>query len=221
MATRAKRSPKASGRLRSARRTPATDEKLISDSAGLAIEDEAYARLEQEFMSRGLARYASKQASWAEALKVATTALQRFDGPRSRIDPAIFALDALGLAALRPEPWEETTELGPETLRETLRRVRALIWQRIGRWYEVARRGRSQKERKQAAANLKRVGTILAGDRRGLGRATITNPGLAYMTYRQRLFRLKRLEACWSRRRSSRPPRTAVCQWKRSSSISG
>jgi hypothetical protein len=127
-----------------------------------------------------------------------TLVLEKFNEKKPGCDPVFFAIERLGLAALRPERWDENARLGPDGIREKLGSIRRLSWSRIERWYEQSRRGLAAAERASAAKRLRRVGDLLAGDRRGLRRKAVTNPGLVYVVYRQRLFRLRRAVAMLS-----------------------
>jgi hypothetical protein len=167
----------------------------VQASIGISLCEPEYERLEYEFMVKGLGRYSSRPISWAQYLHEVTLVLQKFNETKPRCDPVFFAIERLGLAALRPDRWDENARLGPDDIREKLGSIRRLCWSRIDRWCERSRKGLAAPERAAAAKQLRRVGDLLAGDRRGLRRKAVTNPGLVYIVYRQRLFRLRRAVA--------------------------
>src|SRR5262245_43421441 len=77
----------------------------------------------------------------------------------TRADEAVFvALRSLGLAALRPEPWEggdpQLSAPGPETSL-VLPELRALVLERIESWHYQARNGDLRGDRRRAASLLR------------------------------------------------------------------
>src|SRR5262245_33249749 len=88
-----------------------------------------------------------------------------------------------GLDVLRPTVESEDD---PES-----RGLRGLIWQRIDQLYRVARDGTID-QRREAAGLLKKLGTVLAGDRRGKSRRPRANPVEVLSCYRRSLLRLRR-----------------------------
>lgn len=168
-----------------------SDEDLVRASLELSQEDPEYAAIELKFVCRDIRRYFKGTIeTWRAYLDEIKLVVGRFDEGKPREDPVFFALERLGLKALRPEHWEDT-EIAPE-VRSELRWMRTLVWGRIDRWYERARRGLQPSDREEAAKRLKRLGAVLAGDRRGIRARSVTNPALLYVAYRERLFRLKR-----------------------------
>jgi hypothetical protein len=109
-------------------------------------------------------------------------------------DDAVFnAVRELGPTALRPDPWERDDAQGPnlEAERAALGRIRVLIWSHVDGWYAAARRAGTPEQRKAAADRLRRLGSVLVGDRRGLRRSTVRDPQAVRRAYRLNLERLR------------------------------
>jgi hypothetical protein len=102
-----------------------------------------------------------------------------------RGDDTLWVIREVGLGALRPEAWE-VDEAAPG-----LQEVRALVWRRIDEWYRLAR-GDDVHQRQEAATLLKKLGGVLAGDRRGKRARRKADPIRVLYEYRQNLLRLKR-----------------------------
>jgi hypothetical protein len=90
-----------------------------------------------------------------------------------------------GLAALRPDARELAEE------RTELEEVRNLVWHHIEEWYRRAREG-DVHQRRNAANFLKRVGAVLAGDRRGMRTNLGVEPVEVVYDYRRNLLRVQR-----------------------------
>ena len=115
-------------------------------------------------------------------------------GAESRADDAAFdAITELQLGALRPSPWEDEQYLPGHAQEQLtlLQTIRTRVWRRIERWHRTARSGRTVTERRAAAARLLSLGKMLAGDRRGRRRRTVSEPIRLRAAYEVNLFRLQ------------------------------
>ncbi len=115
---------------------------------------------------------------------------------RRRDNPVFEAIDRIGLGALRPEGWEDHSDLagGGKAARkhELLQQVRAAIWDRVEHWYLWARSASSIDSQRAAAELLRRLGNALAGDRRGRRvKKTVHDPEMVCALYYEALFRLQ------------------------------
>lgn len=103
---------------------------------------------------------------------------------RANTSPAetLKAVSALGLAALRGDPSEQSHHLTA---------VQELIWARVSAWYRTARHGETVEQRATASDALKHLGTALAGDLRGHKAQPAASSAEVLFTYKRNRLRLR------------------------------
>lgn len=105
-------------------------------------------------------------------------------------DSAVFdAIKMVGLMALDPP---RVHELDPDDSSAgfvaQVEGISGLIWKRVERWYEDARYARTKEARAAAAKLLQRLGSTLAGSRKGMRAKIVTDRFAVWLYYRKTLF---------------------------------
>lgn len=135
--------------------------------------------------------------------RVMTLERARDDLQRGKDDESVFrVLEALGLAALRPEkferlqPWECDLSAFERDLREreaqSLDSIRTMVWDRLNRLYQSARSSPFRKIRRSSARSWHRVGSIMGGSQKGTRPDDLLDPLAVCQRYAVLLFRLLR-----------------------------
>ncbi|MFI5395317.1 MAG: hypothetical protein ACHQ9S_07265 [Candidatus Binatia bacterium] len=121
-------------------------------------------------------------------------------------ESAVFdAIEWLGLSALRctEEPFYADDTSAAFHLH--VHDICCLVWEHVERWYNNARYAATVADRARAAKLLKRLGSTLAGSRKGKRKKIVTDPFQVWIHYRRTLFRLqlaRRLLKVWPWARS-------------------